>query len=279
MRDSRTTQAGDDAGYTLTELLVAMGVFSVVIALATSGLISLLTTTRGATDRADAQAEIRLGLADIGKQMRSGNVLFSPKDEPGYVPSCQSAADGSDTGTCMRIYTQTFGIPRCVQWQVLQVEPGGGGAELRTRSWSIDWQTTGDVSDWRTVARGLSLDAAHLPFTLQGAATPTTDASWRSPCSPTTTTRTATCPSSRPSRDATPATATTPGSASRFPRNEDTDDQPDHARAASPARARRRRGPRGRYRDGPGRGGHRLRHVGRRHPGHRGDRGERHERT
>ncbi|MGN8245519.1 PulJ/GspJ family protein [Cellulomonas soli] len=172
MRDARTTRARDDAGYTLTELLVAMGVFSVVIALATSGLISLLTTTRGATDRADAQAEIRLGLADIGKQMRSGNVLFSPKDEPGYVPSCQSAADGSDTGTCMRIYTQTFGTPRCVQWQVLQVEPGGGGAQLRTRSWSIDWQTTGDVSDWRTVARGLSLDAGHLPFTLQGAATP-----------------------------------------------------------------------------------------------------------
>ncbi|GAA3821547.1 PulJ/GspJ family protein [Cellulomonas soli] len=172
MRETRAPRPQDDAGYTLTELLVAMGVFSVVIALATSGLISLLTTTRGASDRADAQAQIRLGLADISKQMRSGNVLFSPKDEPGYVPSCQSATDGSDTGTCMRIYTQTFGAARCVQWQVLQVDPGSGGAQLRTRSWSLDWQTTSDVSDWRTVARGLSLDAAHLPFTLQGATTP-----------------------------------------------------------------------------------------------------------
>ena len=151
---------------TLIEVLVSMGIFAIVMAVVTSSLIILVRTMNEVQVTADAQSEIRLGLAEMNKQMRSGNVLFSPSDEPAWVDSCV-ADKPADRGSCMRIYTQTNRVPRCVQWQVLDVTTGkAGGAILRTRDWSPDWQTTADVSDWRTTARGLSLDTTALPFTL-----------------------------------------------------------------------------------------------------------------
>lgn len=150
-----------------------MTIFTIVITIVMGALITLITVSNGAFNRADAQSEIRVGLADISKQMRSGNVLFSPKDEPTAVLSCIKAADGTDRGSCMRIFTQTNGVSRCVQWQVLEVSPGGNGkAILRTRNWDPLWSTSNDVTPWRTVARGLTLDATNPPFELQGAATP-----------------------------------------------------------------------------------------------------------
>ena len=150
---------------TLIEVLVSMGIFAIVMAVVTSSLITLVRTMNEVQVTADAQSEIRLGLAEMNKQMRSGNVLFSPADEPGWVSSC--VADVSvDRGSCMRIFTQTNRVPRCVQWQVLDVTGKAGGAILRTRDWSPDWQTTADVGAWHTTARGLSLDSAALPFTL-----------------------------------------------------------------------------------------------------------------
>lgn len=170
----QSSRAKSDQGTTLVELVVSMTIFSVVIVIVMGALITLMTVSNGAFTRADAQSEIRTGLADISKQMRSGNVLFSPKDEPlGPVHSCIAAADGTDRGSCMRIFTQTNGIPRCVQWQVLEISPGGNGkAILRTRNWDPLWSTSNDVTPWRTVARGLTLDAANPPFELEGATTP-----------------------------------------------------------------------------------------------------------
>lgn len=165
----------DDAGLTLTELLVSMLIFSIVMAVMMGGVIQLMSLSNGAFARADVQSEIRTGLADISKQMRSGNVLFSPKDEAnpaGPTPSCTRPADGTDRGSCMRIFTQTNAIPRCVQWQVLPTGAGGNGtAVLRTRDWDPEWSTTNDVTEWRTVARGLTLNTANPPFELKGATT------------------------------------------------------------------------------------------------------------
>ena len=155
----------NDAGMTLIEVLVSMGIFAMVMAVVTASVITLVRTMNEVQVTADAQSEIRLGLAEMNKQMRSGNVLFSPADEPGWVASCE-ADDVADQGSCMRIFTQTNRVPRCVQWQVLEETEEPGGAILRTRDWSPDWKTTGDVSSWHTTARGLSLDSAELPFTL-----------------------------------------------------------------------------------------------------------------
>ena len=150
---------------TLIEVLVSMGIFAVVMAMVTSSIIVLVRTMNEVQVTADAQSEIRLGLAEMNKQMRSGNVLFSPADEPAWVNSCKADVS-TDRGSCMRIFTQTNRVPRCVQWQVFGDLDKSGGAELRTRSWSPEWETTGEVGEWHTTARGMTLSSGALPFTL-----------------------------------------------------------------------------------------------------------------
>ncbi|MDC7120797.1 type II secretion system GspH family protein [Cellulomonas fimi] len=159
-----------DAGMTLVEMLVSMIVFGLAMVMVASATILVMRTTDEARQSAATVTELRQAVAVIDRQVRSGNVLFSPANEPGFVASCQAV--GSNAGTCMRIFTQSNGNEKCVQWQILDDGSGTGLAELRMRSWAVDWQLGGAVSDWSTVARDLRLTTAPAPFTLLGAATP-----------------------------------------------------------------------------------------------------------
>ncbi len=105
----------------------------------------------------------------MDRQARSGNVLYSPSDEPALTAGCQAV--GTNAGTCMRIYTQSNGDQRCVQWQVVATPGDPSTSVLRSRSWAQDWQTSGEMSGWSVIARGLSPSPSAAPFTLQGADT------------------------------------------------------------------------------------------------------------
>lgn len=162
-----------DGGLTMVELLVAMSVFSMAVVIAFSAIITVVQQSRDAQRSADAQAELRLALAQIDRQVRSGNVLFSPADEDDWVGTCTAVGDYA--GTCMRIYTQSNGEQKCVQWQ-LMVDPDADDPAmptylLRSRTWAPNWATGGALSDWGTVARGLHYDAGVTPppFTLSTA--------------------------------------------------------------------------------------------------------------
>ncbi|WP_263730785.1 type II secretion system protein J [Cellulomonas sp. SG140] len=149
-----------DAGTTLVELLVAMMVFGIAMVMIMSAAIAVMHVTDKSSAAADSAFQARQALAVIDKQVRSGNVLFSPADEHNYVSTCQDM--GTNQGSCMRIYTQSNGVEKCVQWQV--VADGAGAYQLQMRSWSPTWQTTGGVSAWSVVSRSMSLPSA--PFTL-----------------------------------------------------------------------------------------------------------------
>lgn len=159
-----------DAGLTLTELLTTMIVFSLAMAVVFPAVILVQRKVNDLEDTASSVGEVRLALATIDRQARSGNVLYSPAAEA--TTGC-SGDTATNSGSCMRIYTQANGLQRCVQWQVLA--DGSGNAVLRSRSWAEDWTTTGVVSDWSVIARDLEVpDAATpatLPFRLQGADT------------------------------------------------------------------------------------------------------------
>ena len=151
-----------DSGTTLTELLVAMIVFGIAMAMIMTAAIAVQKVTKDSEAAADAVFQTRQALATIDKQVRSGNVLFSPADEVTYVSSCEDL--GSNQGSCMRIYTQANGSQKCVQWQVF---PDGSTYVLRVRSWTPDWQTVGGVSAWSVAARGLAQPTStSAPFTL-----------------------------------------------------------------------------------------------------------------
>jgi prepilin-type N-terminal cleavage/methylation domain-containing protein len=160
----------DESGLTLPELLVVMLVFGLVAALATQATVMLASSVRSTQGTANATAQVRFALSSIERQVRSGDVLFSPAGEAG-TGSCQ--AYGTTAGSCMRVYTHANGSGTCVQWQVIPDSTDPSSAVMRTRTFSPAWQTDGTIQAWQVVARGLQLPSATAPpFTLQGGSTP-----------------------------------------------------------------------------------------------------------
>ncbi|WP_225754484.1 type II secretion system protein [Actinotalea sp. Marseille-Q4924] len=159
---------------TLTELLVSMIVFSIAIGMVYSAVILTMQWSRETQQAADAVTELRQGLAQIDRQVRSGNVLFSPEDEDAWLTTCQDGGVGSNAGTCMRIFTQSNGDQKCVQWQIGPDPADATKRVLQTRSWETNWQTGGSVSAWNVVARDINfvMGTTPMPFTLEGASTP-----------------------------------------------------------------------------------------------------------
>ena len=128
----RTRHVGGDRGVTLVETLVVMIIFSVLLTIIFGVLISVQRQTVDTVRRADSVDQVRIGLSQIDRQVRSGNVFYNPANE--VLPMS------------MRVYTQSNGIPRCVQWQVT-------GGVLRTRSWE---PLTGAIEDdWHPIARNI----------------------------------------------------------------------------------------------------------------------------
>jgi prepilin-type N-terminal cleavage/methylation domain-containing protein len=162
----RDRRARGEGGFTLVETLVAMIVFGVAIGMVYTALIKVQKYTADVQGSADANFELRQALAVIDRQVRSGNVLYSPANETS-PSSC--TATGTDAGTCMRVYTQANGAQRCVQWQVIADSARPGTQMLRSRSWSTTWQSDGSYTNWQTDARGLVPNPSAPPFTLQGA--------------------------------------------------------------------------------------------------------------
>jgi len=155
-----------DSGFTLIEMLISMIVFSIAIAMVYTAIIKVQHYTTDVQGSADANSELRQSIAVIDKQVRSGNVLYSPANETS--PSTCTAS-GTDAGTCMRVYTQTNGLQRRVQWQVITDPAHPATQMLRSRSWSPTWQTDNAYTSWRTDARGLVATPSQAPFTLAGA--------------------------------------------------------------------------------------------------------------
>ena len=154
---SRVRDLREDEGVTLIELLVTMIVFSMVIAAAYAALFTVQTQTKDTVARADAVQQAKLAVAQMDRQIRSGNVLYDP---------AQEAALGFPMS--MRVYTQANGEEKCVQWQILN-------GTLRMRSWSPAWQSDGNVTSWIVAARDIANQsgvAADTPFALAGGASP-----------------------------------------------------------------------------------------------------------
>lgn len=161
----------DDNGLTLPELLIVMLVFGMVAALSVQATVMMAGSVSTTAGTANSISQVRLAPSSMERQIRSGDVLFSPAEEA--VPGSDCQAYSTAAGSCMRVYTRAGITGLCVQWQVLPDPATPGLALLRTRSFAPTWQTTGAVEAWHVTARGLRAPAAaDPPFTLQGAATP-----------------------------------------------------------------------------------------------------------
>lgn len=155
MRDAirtvrRRLRAHDDSresGWTLMELLVSMTIFIGLITVVFSILVSVSAQTKDNLARTRAVDEAQLGLMQIDRQVRSGNVISDPAAE-------SVAGSGVPTYYSLRVYTQTDGVFQCVQWRV-RYPAGSEFGLLEYRSWKPSWQSTGGVSQWRVTARNV----------------------------------------------------------------------------------------------------------------------------
>ena len=120
-------------------------------------LIAVQRQTADTVKRADSVDQARIGLSQIDRQVRSGNVFYDPVLEA--LPMS------------MRVYTQADGIKRCIQWQVHKPS-----RQLRTRSWQPLAPSTAGA--WRVVAHNVQNDVAvsldQAPFALEGEGSITT---------------------------------------------------------------------------------------------------------
>ncbi|MBT0995201.1 type II secretion system GspH family protein [Cellulomonas sp. DKR-3] len=144
MRRIRAAQASEERGFTLVELIVVMSIFTGLLAIVFGIMLQMSRQTKDNLARTEAADQARIGLMQIDRQVRSGNVISDPEQE-------SSSESGADRYYSLRVYTQTDGVFQCVQWRV--VFPSGSDfGQLEYRSWKPSWQATGGVEAWRVVA-------------------------------------------------------------------------------------------------------------------------------
>jgi len=145
-------QASRESGYTLVEALVVMMIFGIIFAIIMGIIIQVSYSSADNMARTSQVQNAELGLMQIDRQVRSGNVILDPANER-FVDS------GVDPGYSLRVFTQTNGVHQCVQWRVIFNEERRGVLEYR--SWDPDWTALGtEATDWAAVARDLVSDAA-----------------------------------------------------------------------------------------------------------------------
>jgi len=134
-------------GWTLVELIISMTIFTVLVAIVMSILVTVSAQTKDNLARSRAVDQARIGLMQIDRQVRSGNVISDPAAE-------STAGSGVPGYYSLRVYTQTDGVFQCVQWRVRYPASSDYGV-LEYRSWKPSWQVTGGVQAWRVVARNV----------------------------------------------------------------------------------------------------------------------------
>jgi len=143
----------DDRGMSLTELLVSMMIFGGLMAMIMTVMITLTNMSKDSVARTQAIQEARLGVAQIDRQVRSGNVILDPGlEDPNNadVPKFFS----------LRIYTQEDGEYKCAQWRVIDHD-GDDFGDLEFRTWNPLVGPT-SATTWSPVAHNL-VDMAVTP--------------------------------------------------------------------------------------------------------------------
>lgn len=136
----------DEGGYSLTELLISMAIFAILMTLVFSLFITMLQQGEDNLARTRAVEQARLGLSQIDRQIRSGNVILDPALD-GYTQA------GVPANYSLRVYTQENGDDKCVQWRVIFHDAGSEFGDLEFRKWEAGDPST--ATAWSNVANNV----------------------------------------------------------------------------------------------------------------------------
>lgn len=157
----RPTLRGED-GITLVEVVVATAILGIVMLVFTSTLSSMQRAVVAEDVRTRLNDQARLALADLDRQVRSGNLLYNPDDESDVDVDGESLAAA---GYMFRVYTQTkyqdTDAARCALWVVDDEQ------RLLYRYWPV--LDPDAATDWRIVAEHIVNRETGTPaFALDG---------------------------------------------------------------------------------------------------------------
>lgn len=150
LRDRRSAAARDEDGMTLVELIVAMGIFVIVIAVFMSGIVVMTQNTARAQAVADSGDGVRVAFQRLDKEVRYAAAI----NQPGF---------GSDGAYYVEYLTTAVAAgapPVCTQWRVVP-----STRVLQRRTWNNT--TPVNASQWLTVTDNVRNDlsvSSQLPF-------------------------------------------------------------------------------------------------------------------
>jgi Tfp pilus assembly protein PilW len=136
-----------DDGFSIVELMTSVALLTLVPIVFGSTIITIQRAVNTASGRSQKNDAAQLAIAEIDRQIRSGNVFYDPASE-------SDATNGIVAGQALRVYTQAnapTNTPayRCVQWRV------NTSNQLQTRWWAPAVagvsNYAGSVTSWRTV--------------------------------------------------------------------------------------------------------------------------------
>lgn len=132
---NRRRERDDDRGFTLVEMMIVLSLLTTVFAVCMTSLVAVQRNVVTTDARSQALDQVRLAVMQIDREVRSGNIFYTP----------------TSNGMNLIVFTQANGNERCVQWQV-------SGSYLQSRSWTQTWQTDGSASvvPWSTIATGVT---------------------------------------------------------------------------------------------------------------------------
>lgn len=142
--------SSDDRGMTLVELLVAMSIFTVVVAVFLSGVVGLTRSTVRNSNEADVAADLRRVFAQVDRTVRYADAVNYPG----------TAASGA-WYVEVRSSTQRGKPPVCTQWRWTPATTTG---RLEVRSWTASAAPT--AASWRVLATTVVGPTSTAPFTM-----------------------------------------------------------------------------------------------------------------
>lgn len=151
-------RAGDQDGFTLVELIVAMAVGLLVIAMITGGLILVLGHQRRVVDTGQSSAEIQAAFTSIQRGVRN---------------TTSDGAKVAGSGNVLVVFTgggDTTNTWRCQAWQYMPGPTAGDAGTLYTRyapqGTKLDAVTNPKSAGWTVAVQHVSLTSGRPAFSL-----------------------------------------------------------------------------------------------------------------
>jgi prepilin-type N-terminal cleavage/methylation domain-containing protein len=143
------TRPRDDSGFTLVELLVAMGIFGVLLAVFATSITSFSRSTVRTYRSSDQATQSRIVFNQFDKQVRAASAITQP------------AVGTSGLNWYVEYRDETVVPGTCTQW-VLRTDTD----TLAVRDWTVGATSATAASAWRTLATNVVNTTAQDPFGL-----------------------------------------------------------------------------------------------------------------